>query len=329
MKAKPKTELAHEFIERFPRHSQRAIAHALHAEHPKRFTLDEAVSLVKNVVLRNKGKLLAPVAYDKANAGKVPPALPKSHAKPWLPFVVDHSKGLRVGILSDIHIPYHDDAAVACALDQLERSNVNLILLNGDLCDFYRISKWEQDPEKRTFAQEIADIRQFLAHLRHRFPRAEIILKLGNHEERLWPYIWRKCPELLGIDALSFGALIHADKHGVEIVGEQRIIMLGKLPVLHGHEMPKGITSPVNPARGMFLRVSDRGLMGHLHRTSEHTETTMLDRTITCWSTGCLCDMNPEYARLNKWNHGFAEVAVSRNGEFSVTNHRIRHGRIL
>ncbi len=79
MKAKPKTELAHEFIERFPRHSQRAIAHALHAEHPKRFTLDEAVSLVKNVVLRNKGKLLAPVAYDKANAGKVPPALPKSH----------------------------------------------------------------------------------------------------------------------------------------------------------------------------------------------------------------------------------------------------------
>jgi hypothetical protein len=36
-----------------------------------------------------------------------------------------------------------------------------------------------------------------------------------------------------------------------------------------------------------------------------------------------LCDLNPEYARVNKWNHGFALVEVAKNKDFEVTNYRI------
>jgi hypothetical protein len=54
----------------------------------------------------------------------------------------------------------------------------------------------------------------------------------------------------------------------------------------------------------------------------------MLGKLITTWSTGCLCNLNPDYMVLNKWNHGFAFVEVGSNGDFTVKNHRIYKGRV-
>jgi hypothetical protein len=42
-----------------------------------------------------------------------------------------------------------------------------------------------------------------------------------------------------------------------------------------------------------------------------------------CWSTGCLCDLTPDYSRVNRWNHGFAVVEVDEAGSFNVDNLRI------
>jgi hypothetical protein len=44
---------------------------------------------------------------------------------------------------------------------------------------------------------------------------------------------------------------------------------------------------------------------------------------VFCWSTGCLCDLRPEYARYAKWNHGHAVVNVEPDGQFQVQNFRI------
>lgn len=49
----------------------------------------------------------------------------------------------------------------------------------------------------------------------------------------------------------------------------------------------------------------------------------------TTWSTGCLCGMHPEYARINDWNHGFAFVKVAENGNYKVANLRIYNGEVL
>lgn len=231
-------------------------------------------------------------------------------------------------ILSDIHIPYHDEAALEAALAAGDELNPDVVLLNGDVVDFHGISRYQTDPRRRSLKVEIASVREFLDHLRHRYPKARILFKLGNHEERWWPYLWSKAPELLGCDFMDLGVVFETTKYQVELITDQRIIMLGKLPILHGHELPKGMTNPVNPARGAFLRAIDIALIGHHHRSSEHTETSMLGSTITCWSTGCLCELNPEYARINRWNHGFAMVEMSGD-DFTVSNKRIRHGRVL
>ena len=104
---------------------------------------------------------------------------------------------------------------------------------------------------------------------------------------------------------------------------------LGKLPVYHGHELPQGMSSPVNPARGLWMRVQESLICGHWHRTSEHTESTGLEKRLSsCWSLGCLCDLSPDYAIVNRWNHGFAVVDVEADGNYEVHNHKIIKGKV-
>jgi hypothetical protein len=96
--------------------------------------------------------------------------------------------------------------------------------------------------------------------------------------------------------------------------------MVGKLPVFHGHELPKGLVNAVNPARGAFLRMIESVIIGHHHRSSSHVEYNWKHEPINCWSVACLCDLTPEYARINKWNLGHAIIEVESDDNFSVHN---------
>lgn len=325
----PRTDYIRGLIERFPNHGALTLAKAAYAEAPEFFRdLEGARSAVRSILGVN-GEKKRSESKDKTlfrtprPAGKI--VLPESLAEPWEPFFLN---ARRVGILSDVHVPYHDKAAVKAAVAELKRFNPDCILLNGDIADFYKASRWEQDPRKRDFVYEVETVRSFLAYIRKEFPKARIVYKPGNHEERWHSYLYVKAPILVGLDVTTFAALVDAAKYGVDVVEGGRKIMVGKLTVLHGHELPKGMASPVNPARGAFLRTLDSVLIGHHHRTSEHTERTMSGHIITVWSTGCLCDMEPEYARVNRWNHGAATVEVDKVGEFRTRSFRILNGRV-
>ena len=115
---------------------------------------------------------------------------------------------------------------------------------------------------------------------------------------------------------------------GIEWVKDQRRIMLGKLPLLHGHELGRGFAPPVNPARGAFLKAVDHIMVGHHHQYSTHQAKTIMGKVIVTFSTGCLCHMNPKYARVNQWAQGFADVEVSKGHAFDVRNYRIVNGTI-
>lgn len=320
-----KRDIAREYASKFPNHPLRAIARLLAKDLPDLFDFETARNHLNCITGTQKGKMK--VTHSKrAEPGKRPsiPPIPESVATPWEPLVL---KAKRILVLSDIHVPYHDGPALQAALKYGDSYKPDLVLLNGDIVDFHAISRYQKDPRCRSLSKEIEAIRQLLSHLKARY-KARIIYKLGNHEERWWHYLWGKAPELLGCDFAEMAAVVEAEKNGVEMVDGQRRIFLGYLTVLHGHELPKGMTNPVNPARGAFLRSIDITLIGHQHRTSEHTETTMNGQTITCWSTGCLCELHPEYARINRWNHGFATVDLSGD-DFKVTNKRIHHGKVL
>lgn len=253
---------------------------------------------------------------------KTPPRqMPASRAESWEPYELSDPSS--VLILSDIHVPFHSEMAVQAAVEWGKKRKPVALVLNGDTCDFYAISRWQKDPRKRDMKAELTDSRAMLAWLCQEFDGAEIIFKKGNHEDRWDHWLWNHAPEVADCEEMLLETWLKFSDMGITMVEDERPIMAGKLPIFHGHELPKGMTNPVNMARGAFLRMLDVVLVGHGHRSSSHTEASWTHREITCWSTGCLCDMSPKYARINKWNHGFAFVEADVSGSFNVENLRI------
>ena len=252
--------------------------------------------------------------------------MPKSQAEPWLP----HDLGIvgKVGILSDIHVPYHDETALRAAVDHLQAEKIDALLLNGDWADFYAISRHEKNPKLRNFRNELNAGRTFLKWVSQEFDGIPITAKLGNHEERWEKWLWEHAPEISDDPIMGIDNWYGMHTLGIDLVKDKRIIMCGDLPVLHGHEKGNGISSPVNQARGAFMRLHHTVLEGHGHRTSTHSEPDMMGSETVCFSTGCLCDMRPAYARLNKWNHGAAVVHVHADRSFDVENFRIQGGKV-
>jgi predicted phosphodiesterase len=235
---------------------------------------------------------------------------------------------LRALVISDLHIPYHSTKAVELAIEYGKNNNANTVLINGDMADFFALSTWEKDPRKRNLANEVKAGQQFLEVLRDSFPKAKIILKEGNHEERWERYLETKAAELLDLPEFSWKRVYNLGKFKVAHVGDRRPIKLGKIIIIHGHEYRFNISNPVNPARGLFLRGKTHALCGHFHQSSQHSEKRLDDQVISTWSQGCLCDLHPDYAPINNWNHGFAFIEVSASGAFHVTNTRIIRGEV-
>jgi predicted phosphodiesterase len=260
---------------------------------------------------------------EAANPLNLPPSQEANYKPYKLP--INHNNIL---LLSDIHVPYHNIQALTLALKYGLDNDVNTILLNGDIIDFYAISRFEKDPRKRNFGHEVLMTRQFLGTLRKLFPHAAIYYKCGNHDVRYDHYIMRNAPDLLGMDEFNFESLMHLDKYNITFIPDKQIIHAGKLTILHGHELGASVFSPVNIARGLFLRAKDSALCGHHHQASEHTEPNINGKITTCWSVACLCELHPDYMPINKHHHGFAHVRVLDTGEFEVSNYRIVNGKI-
>jgi hypothetical protein len=222
-----------------------------------------------------------------------------------------------------VHVPYHSEVAVAAAVGHLKEQGLSGLLLNGDIADFYAISRYMKDPAKRDFKGELEAARGFLGWLRQEFPDIPIAYKAGNHEERWQHWLWQHASEISDDRRMSLTAWLDLAKLDIELVEDQRPVMLGKLPVLHGHELPKGMAAPVNVARGAWMRTLSTCLVGHSHRTSNHAESDMWHKETACWSTGCLCDLRPEFSVINRWNHGFAVATVHKGGQFDVHNYRV------
>jgi predicted phosphodiesterase len=323
------TGIVREIVARHPDAPARTLARRIVDETGGAITLEQARSRVRGVCGINGRRNLKqgdPTLHRPARAAGQKVELPPSQAEPWLP----HDLGIvgRIGVLSDIHIPYHDETALRAAVDHLQGERIDALLLNGDWADFYSISRHEKNPKHRNFKNELAAGRQFLKWVRGEFPDIPITVKLGNHEERWERWLWEHAPEISDDPIMGIGNWYGLESLGMTLVKDKRIVLAGALPILHGHEKGNGISSPVNQARGAFLRLHHTVLEGHGHRTSTHSEPDMMGRETVCFSTGCLCDMRPAYAVLNKWNHGFALIEVKADGEFDVANLRVQAGKV-
>lgn len=315
---------------KFPKASHSTLARKLTESHPALFPNHNTAVTAIRWHRGARGKISAKNAAQHGTAqplrpsGKLP-ALPASLAKPRVPYEL---QAKRVLCLSDIHIPFHDNAALEAAFAHGEKFKPDCILLNGDILDFQAISRFIRDPRGPTVREELDTLKELLAHIRMRFKRSRIVYRMGNHDERWETFLFTRAPELLDVAEFTWEQVAGIAESRVEMVRGRREVMAGRLAIWHGHEKGKQLSAPVNQARGMFLRYLACALEGHGHRTSSHNETTVEGRLISCWSTGCLCGLWPDYAVVNKWDQGFATIEVAEDGSYGVDLKRIINGSI-
>jgi len=304
------------------KYSKKKLSEIIHQRHPDLFkSPEEARTLVRRSTGAQGRNNVKGEKLSEWNGFKLPEPEKNDYSK-----VIVNQK--RIGILSDIHFPYQDRKALDTAVRHLIEFRPDCLIMNGDTLDCYHLSSFDRNPKNRSFKHELDVLRNFCIQLRELFTTERIIFKLGNHEERYERTILKQVPQLIELELFSFKEVIKAKEFNIEVVGNKRIIKAGHLNIAHGHEFSKGFVAPVNPARGYYMKAKSNVIAGHNHRTSEHMEKDINEKSIGAWSTGCLCELNPGYMPINSWNHGFA--TVENNGaDFKVNNIKIIKGKIL
>lgn len=320
------------YLEKYPDTPTRTLASLIYKENVAVFKdIEHARYIIRyhrgKAGTRDRGRLSDKRFVDKTTRSTNPfDSLPEGLKQydDWSPYRMSAKRTL---VMADQQIPYHDKEIIEKTIKFGSDQECDGVLILGDMSDFYAISFFERDPRLVNWQEEIDITNAFLTMVREIFPKAEIVLKVGNHEERLERYFKIKAPELVGWEATEYKNIFKADEHGMEIVKDKRLVRIAGLNCIHGHEFGRSVFSPVNPARGIYLRGKENALCAHYHQTSQHSEKSMNDHVTSCWSIGCQCDLKPLWMPINKWNHGFAIVEQSRSA-FQVNNYRIIDGEV-
>lgn len=231
----------------------------------------------------------------------------------------------RVLIFSDIHIPYEDKLCIQAVIEYGLKYDPTTIILAGDVLDFYQISTFVKNPINKGISQELEMGRKFLTELRYQFPRARIIFKEGNHEQRMERYIFQSAPKIADLVDNLLTNQLNMNELKIEYVIDP--FVFGKLWVLHGHEKPGGAYNPEYICNVIWNYVFDHFIVGHYHRKQQKTFKNISGKTFWTGSLG-YCAGKMDYAVLNKWSQGFATVDFAKNGEFRAYNHEISDGQM-
>lgn len=332
-----KTKIVHEYCVKYPKLGHGQLARLIMKEVPELFGSQNAANLCVRKVRGKQGTKMKRFNYPKdvvenfkrSNNGN-PYSLPESHQELRKPFVIPKANK-NILVISDLHIPYHDITSITLALDYGKKNKIDTIVINGDLIDFHYLSRFQKDPRKRSVAEELEAAREFLSVLRKNFKGIPIYYLLGNHDMRYQHWLESKAIDVLGCPEFELTSLLRLGELGITLIDDKTIIKAGKLTITHGHLIIRGVFAPVNSARGAYMRAKQSIIIGHTHKISEHTETNIDGEITTTWSTGCLCELSPDYnPYANGYAHGFAHVQITdTKGNYSVKNFRIYNGKIL
>lgn len=331
-----KGETAQQYCAKYPNMGDLTLARKLYKDNPLLYKdVEDARGLVRYYrghrgewsrnAIASKDHI-KPITHDTvSNIFK----LPESAAEPKKPYILPKSAN-NILLISDLHIPYHDVDAITAALKYGQENEINTIFVNGDLLDFHMLSRFDKDPRARSVKDEFDTCKALLQRIRDIFPDAAFYWLKGNHDKRYEKWLFAKAPEIFDDEYYQLENRLQLNDLKIKLIDDMQLVKAGKLFLTHGHLLTGGLIAPVNAARGVYMQAKASTIIGHTHSVSEHTEKTLKDELITCWSMGCLCELRPDYRPYaNKYSHGFAHVRVENNGNFHVKNMRIFNGKIV
>lgn len=233
-------------------------------------------------------------------------------------------------VVNDFQVPFHDVTAFRLLLKALRMLKPNGLDILGDFMDFYSISDFSKDPERKLLLRDELKVgRRMLAELVRaaggRRRRLDCRFSDGNHEDRLRRYVWKNAPRLAGIEGLNVPDLLNLKALGIRHYSYLQPYKIGQLWFHHGKLVRKhaGMT-----ALAHIQTVGGNVIVGHCHRTAHICKTTW-SHTLQGWENGCMCRLDPEYIHGRPdWQQGFAIIRYGRGRTFGVEQIPIRRGRM-
>ena len=245
-------------------------------------------------------------------------------------------------LIGDLQIPYHDELAINRMLDWGLSKNPDQVILGGDIFDFYAISVFRKDPREPKIGDEIKLGRDYFYELDEKISKCksvkEKIFIEGNHEARWLAELQRNNQTIAQVDVLqkyiTVPYIYGLHKIGWDYISNVdaltnglQVFKLGKLPIIHGHEVRLRGGQLLNIARWYYLACRTNILLFHYHVHDEKTFKKLDHSYEGAWVVGCACH-TLDYAPKNDWVQGFAMVYWTEN-DFSVHNKKYINGKVL
>lgn len=217
---------------------------------------------------------------------------------------------MKIAVLPDCHVPFHDQKAVDLAVKVIKDFKPDVLVHLGDLADFHSLSAHRKDPTKNTsFLTELEKVHKVMDQLDNLAPRK--VFCEGNHCNRLQRYLFDRAPELYPF--MTVESALQLKERGWEYHPYQEVVTIG--PVSFVHDLGY---SGVNGARQTAQAFPGNLVYGHSHRTSSFTMGNLKRDTYTCWNIGWLGDSRaieylPSVKIKQDWTKGFMLINVEGN----------------
>ena len=238
------------------------------------------------------------------------------------------ASAVKVAIIADLHIPFQSDVHLEQAIKILKDEKPDVIVVDGDLIDFFEISKYNTDPSLDFFLEkQIPMAKDFLSELRRDHPLTKIILVCGNHEFRVRSYLInhaRAIYKFLEREVAPDGILptaLKLNELNIEWVdtlsGAARwtdtYFYLDNIKIGHFDK----VSNPVIPAgmtvRGLMSRGGGSYVQAHVHRAAIIYNTDYEGNLTFGVETPCLAS-DPYYRKYVNWQRGLSVLYKTKFG---------------
>lgn len=240
----------------------------------------------------------------------------------------------KVGIIADLHFPFQSDSHIDRAKNDLLREKPDCIVVDGDLVDFFEISKYNTNPSLDFLVEnQVPMARDFLFELRRDHPLAKIILVEGNHEFRVRSYLINNAravykflrQEILPEDILP--TALKLNEFNIEWVGTnpnaarwtdtyfsfQGVddLRIGHFDKVANPTIPAGMT-----VRQLMMKGGGSYVQAHVHRAGLIFNTDIQGRISWGMETPCLAS-DPHYRSFVNWQRGVSFLEKDGKGRWN------------
>lgn len=231
-------------------------------------------------------------------------------------------------VINDTQNPHHDAKTLSLVEHFLQELQPKYLFYNGDMNDFYQISKFDKNPSRIDGLQgDVNSTKAMFKRHRDILPNTEFVLDGGNHEDRWQKFLWTSAKELASLDCLTVPELFKLKDYGIQYVPYECGVMINKIfMVIHGN------IASVNSsytAKRMFDKHGGCGICGHTHRGGSYFKRNRFG-IWGWWENFCLCSLFPDWIENPDWEQGFSLVHFKGDRfwveQIPIINHKFIYG---